>query len=470
MRLIASRRMVWGRGAALRVAPGYVVVDRARIVEAVRGDEDPKQAAEARGAALEEFGERLVSPAFVNAHTHLALVFARALDPGSATAGNTVEEFFFRVERKLTYDDVRALSRMGAYESLLAGVGLVWDHYYFASAVAEALRDVGLCGVVAPTLQDVAGPGADGWEAALAETEALHGSAELEAAGIATALGPHATDTVSAQLWERIAAMGERHGLPIHVHLAQSIEEVERAVERHGVEPTQWLEQMGVLERVRGLFVHGLYLRDADLARLDPKRHLLVWCPRSQAVFGFWARVDRWVANHRPFVVATDCAATNDAMDVQAELAFIVGQRTAPAGYSEAGEAFFSGSGSPRAVWEARRSAFERLDAAVQPAALLDRVWAMPGDVHPKLQAGVLEPGRLANLLVWDLDQPELWPAHDPLRALTLTAASRGIHAMMVAGQWRGEAGSFRQSIVSSPEYREARHEADVRLRALLSP
>lgn len=422
------------------------------------------------GAELDDYGDRLISPAFVNAHTHLALVFARALDPGASTAGNTVEELFFRVEGRLTSDDVRALATMGAYESLFAGVGMVWDHYYFASSVAEALREVGLCGVVAPTLQDVSGPGADRWESALAETEALHGDGGLARAGIGTALGPHATDTVSASLWNTIADTAERLELPIHVHLAQSIEEVERSVQRHGVEPLQWLADLGVLDRVGGLFVHGLYLRDADLDRLDPQRHLLVWCPRSQAVFGFWARVDRWVAHGRPFVVATDCAATNDAMDVQAELAFIVGQRTAPAGYSAAGEAFFAGDGSPRGLWEARTAAFQRMDAAVQPRALLDRVWAMPGDAHPTVRAGVLEPGRLANLIVWDLEQPELWPAHEPLRALTLTQASRGIHAMMVGGQWRGEAGNFRQSIVSSASYREAREEADRRLRALLSP
>jgi 5-methylthioadenosine/S-adenosylhomocysteine deaminase len=82
-----------------------------------------------------DLGERLVTPAFVNAHTHLALSFMRGRDlPDGTTAKgarqNLVEDVYFKHESKLAPADIRAFSRMGAYESLLAGVGFVWDHYY----------------------------------------------------------------------------------------------------------------------------------------------------------------------------------------------------------------------------------------------------------------------------------------------------------------------------------------------------
>ena len=47
--------------------------------------------------------------------------------------------------------------------------------------------------------------------------------------------------------------------------------------------------------------------------------------------------------------------------------------------------------------------------------------------------------------------------------------ATQAIEQVMIAGQWRGERGHFRQSIVASDDYREARLEAEQRLAALLA-
>ena len=79
------------------------------------------------------------------------------------TIGTSVTGFppFFRFEKHLSAADVRVFSRLAAFESALLGIGQVWDHYYYGFEVAEALREVGLGGVVAPTLQDLAGPGAE---------------------------------------------------------------------------------------------------------------------------------------------------------------------------------------------------------------------------------------------------------------------------------------------------------------------
>lgn len=57
------------------------------------------------------------------------------------------------VVSSLTEQDVDAFARLGAYDCLLSGTTCVWDHYYFGEAIAKAARSVGLCAVVAPTLQ-----------------------------------------------------------------------------------------------------------------------------------------------------------------------------------------------------------------------------------------------------------------------------------------------------------------------------
>src|SRR5690606_21075272 len=112
-------------------------VEGARIVAVERDPTGPLP------PGADDLGDLLLTPAFVDAHTHLALVVLRGA-VGEATAGDVVEDLYFRVERRMTREDVRALTAMGALECLLAGTAVVWDHYYFADGVLDGLRDAGL--------------------------------------------------------------------------------------------------------------------------------------------------------------------------------------------------------------------------------------------------------------------------------------------------------------------------------------
>ncbi|HEY6882279.1 MAG TPA: amidohydrolase family protein, partial [Polyangiales bacterium] len=305
-------------------------------------------------AAL-DFGDRLIAPAFVNAHTHLALAFLRGIQAG--TRRNLVEDLYFAFESRLTPADIRAFARMGAYESLLAGVGLVWDHYYAGSAVADALLDTGLCGVVAPTLQDLAGPDRDGAQLALASTLQLASSEHHRERGVFAALGPHATDTVSPALFRQIAELAEQHQLPVHLHVAQSYDELARVEQREGRSPLALLAREGVLARAPSVVMaHGLFASIQDLQALDRERHTLVYCPSSQLQFGFPAPVPLWAELGVSWVVATDCASSNDSMSLQKELRLCYGAASAAipssldyASFLESGDAVYA-----RDVWQDR--------------------------------------------------------------------------------------------------------------------
>lgn len=462
---IKTRRAVLG-SRHLVATPATLAVQGDRIVSvSLPGDEPPTPAP---GDAVIDVGEHLVTPAFVNGHTHLAMSAMRGVGL-DAMAGNIIEDLYFRIEARLTAEDVRAFTRMGAAESLLAGVGAVWDHYYFAEAVAAGMADMGLTGVVAPTLQDLAGPGVPRLDAALEATARLASDEAWAARGIYAACGPHATDTVSDALWARLAKVADAYDLPIHAHVAQSIEEFQRAVERHGCTPVEWLARMGVLQAGAGmLLVHGLYVTEADLARMRPGTNVLCYCPFSQLQFGFPAAVEGWWKAGIPFVVGTDCGASNDSMSVQQELRLLASGRAFAVAPSEAG-ARFRASGDPseaRALDQVRRERRDDQQALADPRTLLDTVWQVPGTLHPKLDAGQLVAGARANICIWDARHPALWPRTSPVRALTMGDIGSP-WGLMVNGRWIGERGALRESLIDSDDWREAREEADGRLRAL---
>ena len=467
--LYADRVVLGGAGEPLEVAPALLRVSGHRFVEVRKCARSELPSLVGSDASI-DLGDRVVAPGFINAHTHLAMAAFRGLGAESLFGGNVVEDLFFRLEQALRPDDIRAFARMGAYENLLSGVGMVWDHYYGGRATAEALRDTGLAGVVAPTLQDLGGPGCADWESQLQATLDLAADESFAEAGVLAALGPHATDTVSTALWQKVCEVASRYALPVHAHVAQSFEEYERSWKKQGRSPIAELAHRGVLaEAPRLLLVHALFTTDQDLTELDPRKHVLGFCPSSQQRFGFPADLPRWRRAGIPWTLGTDCAPCNDSMNVQKELRMAAGMQSLRITHSHAYAAFRTqGTLDTAAEVDHRRRELTAASESTESAPeLLASVWSVPGRLHPAVQCGCLRTGDLANLVVYDPDHPAFWPASDPVRTLAYCDTSGAIEWMLVAGKPIAERGRFHQRILESAAYRAALDEANQRLAAL---
>jgi 5-methylthioadenosine/S-adenosylhomocysteine deaminase len=470
---LRSNRVVLHERGKFVIVPARIHVAGALIE---RVEQNPAPASGPEAAHEIDLGERLITPAFVNAHTHLALSFMRGreLPEAGRTLGarqNLVEDVYFKYEKRLTPAAIRAFSRMGAYESLLSGVGFVWDHYYGGRAVAEALLDTGLAGATAPTLQDLAGPGMHDSEAALAATLSIAQDKTCFERGVVAALGPHATDTVSPALFRRVSEISAREQLPVHLHVAQSYDELVRVETREGRSPIALLSREGLLsEAPQVLMAHALFAHEADLRSLNPARHTLLYCPSSQLQFGFPAPLPLWAELGVRWTLGTDAGSSNDTMSIQPELRAAAGAASAMTTGSLSFARFAERGHVQEAedAWIQRKERVARFLPHVTSSALLSRVWHEAGGLHPALKVGSIARGALANLAVWDLEHPALWPGSDPLRALAFGDTSQALHALYVAGRAIGTPGDVARSVISSEAYREARREADARLAELI--
>ena len=433
-------------------------------------------------------GPWLLTPGLVNAHTHLALNALRGGAPPAIAKRNMVEDFFFAVETHLQPGDVEAFARMGAYESLLSGVTTVWDHYYNADEVARACKEVGIGAVIAPTVQDLAGPGKASTAEALALTAALDEDSTLKAAGIVPAVGVHATDTVSESLWQRAFEFAEKRNLPLHAHLAQSLEEFRFTHNTYGQSPVEFLATRSLLSE-RCVFAHAIFATQKDLRALEKANAKLVHCPHSQLVFAFPARADIWAQEGLDYALATDCAASNDSMNVLKEARWLSRRAGELTSASQAYADFLqhdllqredettpSQTEGAAACWSER----SRLQSAFEPefASLMRRVSTLPGSWHPQLTVGTIAVGARADFALWNTEHPAFWPgqAENLIHSDVLGA----LHCVLRGGvplfmqKSRNDAlidlcrePSILSTLIHQDDYRQAAHEAERRRQQL---
>jgi cytosine/adenosine deaminase-related metal-dependent hydrolase len=288
-------------------------------------------------AAVVDFGEAVILPPLVNAHTHLELtgypVWAAAADAAEPTPGDFVDWILqlVRVRRNVPVAAVRAALATGLQESLAAGTGAVGDILTILAAAdayaASPLRGRVFCEVLGVDAAPVA--------LRLAEIGAL-----LDAPPgrwLSWGISPHAPYTLNRETFSQVHGFADRHRLPLACHWAETGAEVEfltrlagplatRLYPAAGWSPPALPPGLAIPLRpaaAGGLLIHGVHADAPAIAAVAASGHGLVLCPRSNSRFGA-ARAP--VATYRRagvvLALGTDSRASSPSLSVWEELAF----------------------------------------------------------------------------------------------------------------------------------------------------
>jgi len=245
------------------IPEGFVRVDNGKIVEIGEGNPNFLE-----GEEILSFRGKLLLPGFVNAHTHFYSTFARGMfldrfDPNSFA--ELLEQLWWRLDRKLTLDDVRLSAAIGAVESLKAGVTSVIDHHSSPNSIkgsleqiAKAVNEVGLRCATCYEVSD-----RDGEDATRFGIEENLDFFETRNEFRAGYFGLHASFTLSDDTLERVsnAVKGK---IPVHVHVAEGPEDEEQSVNRYGVRIIERFHKHGLLAR-GSIFAHCIHVDDSEV-------------------------------------------------------------------------------------------------------------------------------------------------------------------------------------------------------------
>jgi 5-methylthioadenosine/S-adenosylhomocysteine deaminase len=312
-----------------------------------------------------------------------------------------LEERIWPVEAKLEADDVYWGTRLACAELTRTGTTRFWDMYWQPEATARAVADAGLRAAIGAPLFDRDGDGERMRRSALDSLDQL---SEL-GPDISPALAPHSIYMVGEESLRWIAELGAERGVPVHIHLSETEQEVQDCLGRHGLRPAFYLDGLGILNE-RAVLAHGVWLDPDELALIAERGATVVTNPVANmklavgGVFPYPAARSAGVA----VGLGTDGAGSNDSLDLMADLkAFALAQKHA--------------AGDPTAV-----RAAEAWEIAT-------------GRRAPLLGAGgPLEVGAAADFLLMRPDLPEL-AIGDLASNLVYAASGSAVETTVVGGR-----------------------------------
>ncbi|HWB68466.1 MAG TPA: amidohydrolase [Solirubrobacterales bacterium] len=277
---------------------------------------------------IEARGAQLVPP-LVNGHTHAAMTLFRG-SGGDLPLMRWLRERIWPVEAKLEPDDVYWGTRLACAEMIRTGTTRFWDMYWHPAEVARAVADSGLRACVGAPLFDANSSQEELRESALQSLEGLSAGGFT---GVSSSLAPHSIYTVSEGSLRWIAALAAERRLPIQIHLSETEDEVSECLTAHGLRPTAYLDEVGMLGE-RTVLAHGVWLDRAELELVAERGCTVITNPvanQKLAVGGTFPYPDARRAGVR-VGLGTDGAGSNDSLDLFADLkAFALAQKQASA-------------------------------------------------------------------------------------------------------------------------------------------
>ena len=406
--LLLTNGVVLTMDAQFRVHRGSAVAVTGDAIAAV----GPAALAYA-GTETIDCGGRVIMPGLVNAHTHVPMTLLRGL-ADDLRLDVWLMGYVMPVERAFVNPDfVRLGTSLGCAEMIRSGITCFADMYYFEEAIAEATAAAGLRALCAQTVLRFPTPDATSFEESLALAREFIGRWRGHPL-IVPGPAPHAPYTCTPEILRACAELAVEFDVPLHIHLAETAQEVDDCRGAHGMPTVPWVKKHGLFD-AKVLAAHCVHVDDGEIRALKNANAGVAHNPSSNLKLAAGvAPVARMLELGVNVGIGTDGAASNNDLDMfeEVRLAALLAKGT---------------SGDPTAIpARAALAMATRLGAAA---------------MHMGHLVGSLEPGKRADLVILDLDRLHNVPAfgHDAggiYGQIVYASKSTDVVDVMCNGRW----------------------------------
>ncbi len=340
-----------------------------------------------------DLSQHLVTPGFINAHTHLPMTLFRGLAE-DMDFHQWLNEYILPIEKDLLNRDfVRVGAELAAWECIRSGTTCVNDMYYFTDVILDVLDKAGLRGLVSQTFMSSPTPDNKKQDQSDYKILAKNIKKFKNHSRLQASAGPHAPYTCTDDLLKAVRQFANDHRIPLHIHVSETEHEVSESLKQYKKTPVRRLYDIGLMNGLTS-FAHGIHLTAEDIQLIAKTGCGVVHNPESNMkIKSGVCPVGSLLKAKIPLGLGTDGAASNNNLNMVGEM--------------DCGIKLQKLMGSAPAT---AKDFFKMATLGSAQALGLDEV------------TGSLEVGKRADLIAFDLNQPHMMPLHDPVAQVVYSA------------------------------------------------
>ncbi len=358
---------------------------------------------------------KLLMPAFHNAHGHSPMALLR----GYAENMKLQDWLFTKVfpfEDKLDSNAVYWGTLLTMAEGMRFGIVSHSDMYYFLDDMVRATDESGMKANISRAITEF-GDG-DPWETErlkeMKDTyERLDGAADGR---VKIDISIHAEYTNSLRAMQAVADYCNQVGAINHIHISETKSEHEECKVKYGKTPVKLMNDIGAFDS-KALAAHCVWVEDEDMDILKEKGVSVATNPMSNMKLASGiANVPEMLRRGINVAIGTDSVASNNSLNFFEEMKM----------FAIAPKIRFN---DPTLI-----TPKQTLYAATRAGAL----------AQGREDAGLVKEGFKADLIMIDLEQPNMYPVHDLMNNLVYSASGTDIVMTMSDGRVVYENGEYK--------------------------
>ena len=381
-----------------------ILIDGSRIASVTAGARDDAD-------RIIDASGKLVMPGLINAHTHAYMTIHR----------NVADDLAFfdwldavqRIEDHMTEEDVYWTTLLAIIEMLRSGTTCFVDMTIKSakeksgpkSAAAGAVYDSGFRAVISRGLAGVS----DSEESHMKYGQAVY-EMELfkDEARLQFLHGPHAPYSCMADYLQKLTASARDRGIGQTIHLSESQAEMDSIREEHAATPIAYVDSLGVFA-VPVIAAHCVYAADEDIRLMAEKGVSVALCPKSNMKLGNgFAPAQKLLDAGVNVCLGTDGCGSNNSLNM------------------------FSEMNAAALVYKGAEHRAQCVSAAeVLKMATVNGAKA----IGREGELGVIREGALADLILINLNEPQLIPQNNILSGLVYSSTGAEVDTVFVDGR-----------------------------------
>jgi len=350
----------------------------------------------------------LVMPGLINLHTHAAMTCFRGLADDLPLHVWLNEHIFPAEASYVNEESVYWATLLAVVEMIKSGTTTFCDGYFYEDGAAKAVTASGIRAVLAQGVVDFPAPGVDEPRMNLKTAAAFVTEWLDKYPSLAPSVFCHSPYTCSPETIVGAKEICTEYNVLLQIHLAETEAELEETQKRYGKRPVGHLQALGLLD-ANALCHHAVKVNEEEIELLAESGAGVSHNPESNMKLASGvAPIPKMLAAGVKVGLGTDGCASNNNLDLLQEM------DTA-----------------------AKLHKVQQNDPALSPALQVATMATNGGAAALGMAEviGSLEPGKKADIITIDLNQPHLTPMYEPCSHLVYSARGADVRDVIIDGR-----------------------------------